>query len=267
MRRILFLLIPFLALTAHADDTWGWNTPAGLVTTVEANFGLISGTNVQEALESIDDNLGGSSTNAYLTSVLSGGGCVVSVTSGVATVTVTNGLGSIATATGGVPAGCTVMYMGELPEPSGWLLCAGQSVRIVDYTNLYATIGVLYGGNGNTTFNLPDMRGLFVRGWNNSRAGTYADPDADNRKKRGDGTTGDAVGTLQKDQNASHTHVLEHLYGRNDGDGSVNKGRLDVGGNQEDIGGENQNEHALLSNSGGDEARPNNISVMYIIKY
>ncbi|MET4721709.1 microcystin-dependent protein [Bradyrhizobium japonicum] len=43
--------------------------------------------------------------------------------------------------------------------PNGWLACNGQSVSIAEYQTLYAIIGTIYGGDGQTTFNLPDLQG------------------------------------------------------------------------------------------------------------
>ena len=43
--------------------------------------------------------------------------------------------------------------------PSGWLLCNGQTLSINTYQALFALLGTTYGGNGITTFALPDLRG------------------------------------------------------------------------------------------------------------
>jgi microcystin-dependent protein len=43
--------------------------------------------------------------------------------------------------------------------PSGWALCAGQLLPINQYTALFSLLGTTYGGNGTTTFGLPDLRG------------------------------------------------------------------------------------------------------------
>jgi microcystin-dependent protein len=43
--------------------------------------------------------------------------------------------------------------------PQGWLACDGSTVPISNYDVLYALIGTTYGGNGTTTFGLPDLRG------------------------------------------------------------------------------------------------------------
>lgn len=43
--------------------------------------------------------------------------------------------------------------------PPGWAACDGQELQIRDYRELYAVIGATYGGDGKTTFALPDLRG------------------------------------------------------------------------------------------------------------
>jgi microcystin-dependent protein len=56
-------------------------------------------------------------------------------------------------------------YVGEIRlfafnqyAPEDFLPCDGRSVRIVDYQVLYSLIGTTYGGDGVSTFNLPDLR-------------------------------------------------------------------------------------------------------------
>lgn len=44
--------------------------------------------------------------------------------------------------------------------PDGWLPCRGQVLNIDDYRTLFHTIGHTYGGDGTTSFALPDMNGL-----------------------------------------------------------------------------------------------------------
>jgi microcystin-dependent protein len=46
--------------------------------------------------------------------------------------------------------------------PSGWQLCNGQLLQIASNTTLYALIGTTYGGDGITTFALPDLRGRLI---------------------------------------------------------------------------------------------------------
>lgn len=54
---------------------------------------------------------------------------------------------------------------GGTTAPDGWLLCQGQAISRTDYADLFAVIGTAFGsGDGSTTFNLPDLRGEFLRG-------------------------------------------------------------------------------------------------------
>lgn len=48
--------------------------------------------------------------------------------------------------------------------PRGWLLCAGQTLPISQYQALFALLGTRYGGNGITTFKLPDLQGRIAVG-------------------------------------------------------------------------------------------------------
>ena len=72
-------------------------------------------------------------------------------------------------AVGGVltprPAAAQEPFLGEIRwvafnfAPTGWALCDGQILSITQNTALFALLGTTYGGNGQTTFALPDMRG------------------------------------------------------------------------------------------------------------
>ena len=91
----------------------------------------------------------------------------------------------------------TIISTALTSAPKGYLECDGSAVSRTTHARLFGELGVIYGnGDGSTTFNLPDYRGQFLRGFDNT-AGT--DPDASSRTDRGDGTTGDAVGTKQAD--------------------------------------------------------------------
>jgi microcystin-dependent protein len=48
------------------------------------------------------------------------------------------------------------MFAGNF-APTGWMLCQGQVLLIADYTALFQLIGTTYGGDGVTTFNLPNL--------------------------------------------------------------------------------------------------------------
>lgn len=59
----------------------------------------------------------------------------------------------------------TINAYGGTTAPDGWLLCQGQAVSRTDYSELFSVIGTNFGGgDGSTTFNVPDLRGEFLRG-------------------------------------------------------------------------------------------------------
>ena len=164
------------------------------------------------------------------------------------------------------PIGSILMWAASTP-PTGWLECDGSAVSRSTYATLFGLISDDYGaGNGTTTFNLPDLRGRFVRGWDHG-AGT--DPNAASRTDRGDGTTGDNVGTKQADEFKLHGHPFR--LSENAGNDSEVSGGLMVSLN-------NQTNHPeftgtpagtagqQIGGSGGSETRPVNINMMYIIR-
>ncbi|PYI56516.1 phage tail protein [Paenibacillus flagellatus] len=57
-------------------------------------------------------------------------------------------------------------YIGEIRlfagkyAPAGWYFCNGQTLQVVAHQTLFTVIGNMYGGDGKTTFALPDMRGM-----------------------------------------------------------------------------------------------------------
>jgi len=58
----------------------------------------------------------------------------------------------------------TVAFFARSSAPTGWLKCNGAAISRTDYEDLFDSIGTTYGtGDGSTTFNLPDLRGEFVR--------------------------------------------------------------------------------------------------------
>ncbi|PTW53570.1 microcystin-dependent protein [Breoghania corrubedonensis] len=73
-----------------------------------------------------------------------------------------------------LPAGVAVgsiMAFGASEPPAGWLECNGAAVSRKTYAALFAAIGTVFGGgDAASTFNLPDLRGEFVRGWDHGRA-------------------------------------------------------------------------------------------------
>lgn len=165
-------------------------------------------------------------------------------------------------------------YMGTT-APAGWLMCDGSTVSRTTYASLYAVIGDKCGqGDGSTTFELPDLRGRFLRGWDNS-AGN--DPDAASRIAMDGNTgaaTGDNVGSYQADAFQGHYHNVngsspnEYTYIRS---GSVAPYNAPSGpGNLDRTA--NPISSPKTDGSNGtprttSETRPANLAVAYIIKY
>jgi phage-related tail fiber protein len=68
-----------------------------------------------------------------------------------------------------VPSGA-VVYLARSTAPSGWLKANGAAVSRTTYSKLFSAISTTWGsGDGSTTFNLPDLRGEFLRGWDDGR--------------------------------------------------------------------------------------------------
>lgn len=154
----------------------------------------------------------------------------------------------------GIPIGSVVTWMTET-APEDWLFLRGQAVSRTTYPALFGLLGTMYGqGDGSTTFNLPDFRGLFLRGRD---GGAEVDPDRGSRTDRGDGTTGDAVGTKQEDDFQDHRHSLLVAEG---------PGSLGPGGSAVQSRGTGPNLTLNSELTGGNETRPKNIYVNYIIK-
>lgn len=90
------------------------------------------------------------------------------------------------------------MFAGNF-APRGWMFCQGQTLNITQNTALYAVIGTTYGGNGQTTFCLPNLSGRVPVGMGN---GTNLTP-------RTIASTGGAeTVTLNVNQIPSHAHAL-----------------------------------------------------------
>lgn len=111
------------------------------------------------------------------------------------------------------PVAIPVGFVGAWPMttvPSGWLECDGSAVSRSTYSALFNVYGTAYGvGDGSTTFNLPNYKDYFLRGFDAS--GT----DVSGRTDRGDGTTGAAVGTKQAQATKHHSHAAGTLAADN----------------------------------------------------
>jgi len=85
---------------------------------------------------------------------------------------------------------------GASTPPTNFLACDGTSYSRTTYSALFAVIGTSFGAVDGNSFNVPDFRGMFPRGWNDTNTNIYADP---NRLTRTalytGGATGNSIGS------------------------------------------------------------------------
>ena len=150
--------------------------------------------------------------------------------------------------------------------PDGWLVCDGSAVSRTTYAALFATIGGYWGdGDGSTTFNLPDLRGEFARGWDNGRG---IDP-------------GRTFASNQTSQSPEHYHAVGQFNATSNDDcffitrdwtGSFNSRWVAGAGDRVEV--KTITGPSALNvatgnnlNTSGSETRPVNVAVQYCVKY
>lgn len=168
-----------------------------------------------------------------------------------------------------IPTGFVTAYAGD-SAPALWLLCDGSAVSRAIYTNLFALVGTRFGqGDGALTFNVPDLRGRFIRG---TDTGATHDPDAATRTAMNPGgAVGDLVGSLQTDQLKSHNHAdAGHAHGYADSTVNTRTGNFSTTNaaveNMSDLARTTATSYANIQATGGTETRPVNAGMNYIIK-
>lgn len=154
-----------------------------------------------------------------------------------------------------------VVHFARTSAPQGWLKANGAAISRTAYAGLYAAIGTTYGaGDGFNTFNLPDLRGEFLRGLDDGRG-----VDA-----------GRVLGSGQLDQNKAHSHNAFDA-------GHTHQSAFPVGDNLSVSPGSGYTvQQATVStirettpstagvsigSSGGTEARPRNLAMLACIKF
>jgi microcystin-dependent protein len=129
--------------------------------------------------------------------------------------------------------------------PTGWLKSNGDPVSRTTYADLWAVIGATYGnGDGSTTFNLPDDRAEFARGW-------------DDGKGVDDGRV---LGSHQDEAMGPHTHVYQAQGGANST--HVKADHVEGSGSDADRYGRNY----TTNENSGSETRPRNNAYLVVIK-
>lgn len=172
------------------------------------------------------------------------------------------------------PAGMIVPFAGEVDNiPTGWMLCDGRELSRSAHNKLFTAIDVCWGvGDGSTTFNIPDLRGMFLRGVSGDSGN---DPDAEERTVLNDngGNTGNRVGSYQGDAIRNITGAVHNnIQGHKDW-GAQTEGALTWIDEHGDASWEDNTpgysgisfDASLVVPVGGDN-RPKNVYVNYIIK-
>lgn len=149
------------------------------------------------------------------------------------------------------PTGAIQPYAGA-SAPVGWLMCSGQAVSRTTYAALFAVVGSAFGaGDGSTTFNVPDLRGEFLRG-------------ADNGRGIDSGRT---LGSEQTDALKSHRHYTFALPSGMYWNGAGGTGPIVTGQPLNATFGPIQNKASATTEVTGDvETRPRNVAVNFLIK-
>lgn len=145
----------------------------------------------------------------------------------------------------------TLSFFSLSAAPEGWLKANGAAVSRTVYAELFAAIQTTHGaGDGSTTFNLPDLRGEFIRGWDDGRGVD----------------SGRILGSAQTDELKSHAHAppsglsAPWLSNPFSGDGSIDSSNVTGTGERNAVSGNTQN-------TGGAETRPRNVALLACIKF
>ncbi len=171
------------------------------------------------------------------------------------------------------PAGAITAY-GGTTAPTGWLPCDGASVLRTDFAALFTAIGTAYGTADVNHFNVPDFRARFLRGSDTFGSGAATrDPDRTSRTAMNTGgATASNVGSIQAAAFASHNHT-----GTVNISGDINTSppynTFSTGGGPNDNFSTNTTSPTVsatsvmnIASTGGNETRPINAYVNFIIK-
>jgi microcystin-dependent protein len=183
-----------------------------------------------------------------------------------------------------VPIGTIVAFAGEVVDTGevvevrpGWLLCNGAALRSQGrFQQLFLAIRAAHGNGSDdtipgTNFNLPDLRGLFLRGVSGQR--TDRDPNLSDTERLANhlgGNPGNRVGSVQDDAFESHNHSItdrghSHPFTFFNEDGSGNPGGS-FPRNGRSASTDPATTGITINNNGGAETRPKNAYVNYIIR-
>jgi microcystin-dependent protein len=208
--------------------------------TTTGTIGLASATNTQIGGVKPGVGLGVNGDGTiFVTPATNGQLGGVSVGAGLS-ITASGALSADVVPPGSVPAGMVQWFAGPLVSiPTGWKYCNGETLLIDNFPALHNAIGRIYSDVSTpvNSFKIPDLRGQFLRGWDNRATGGTDD--------------GRIFGSYQNDEFKSHTHTYTDNLGPGFG--------LTFTGNS-------AAQDNTTSATGGSETRPKNVAMLPIIK-
>jgi microcystin-dependent protein len=173
---------------------------------------------------------------------------------------------------GGNPAG-TVIWFAANTAPTGFLKANGAAISRTTYSDLFTAIGTTFGvGDGSTTFNVPDLRGEFIRGWDDGRGvdsgRAFGSAQADEIESHNHSVDPPSTNT---NTTGNHTHTVSITGSSTNSDAGSSGLRVSGGTTTTSTAGNHShtvNIAAFNSGStGGSETRPRNVALLACIKY
>lgn len=163
-----------------------------------------------------------------------------------------------------LPIGSIIAYAAETyrgEEPAGWLLCDGRVLDRSTYADLFAAIETSWGSSGVSNFNIPDLRGLFLRATGGSNS---INPDRGTRISVAiGGNESDKVGSYQD----YATHIPASAFTGTIANAKVSQTNYDCGCQDSVALYDGNSTKVDITKGGGNETRPKNKAVHYLIKY
>ena len=146
----------------------------------------------------------------------------------------------------------SILSFGGAVAPNGWFICQGQALSRIEYKDLFDVIGTSFGeGDGSTTFNIPDLRGEFLRG-----AGTNSHSGEGSGGSVGQHQAATNIGThYSTNPGGINFYAPNYDYSNQDAFGQSSQGVINLNGS-----------YVAGTTNVSIKARPTNTSVNYIIK-
>jgi phage-related tail fiber protein len=142
-----------------------------------------------------------------------------------------------------------IAYLPTSGPLTGWLKANGAAISRTTYSDLFAVISTMYGtGDGSTTFNVPDIRGEFIRVWDDSKG-------INSGRNIGSWEDQAFLSHVHSPGNAAHQFILNTYPGTS---------AWTVTGT---VGNVNMNGGNVTAATGGSETRPRNTAFLAMIKF